>query len=55
VGNVPLHWAAVNNSKECMELLLAHGAYVTIKDDVSKSDRNDSYYDMIDSRRLNLL
>jgi len=33
--------AAYKNSKECMELLLAHGADVTVKDNVSNSDSND--------------
>jgi len=41
MGNTPLHIAAEINSIECMELLLAHGADVTVKDNVSNSDSND--------------
>jgi len=40
-GATPLHYAADKNSKECMELLLAHGTDVNVKDNVSKSDNND--------------
>jgi len=41
LGRTPLNWAAENNNKEWMELLLAHGADVTVKDNVSNSDSND--------------
>ena len=34
-GETPLHWAAYNNSKECLELLLSHGADANIKKIVS--------------------
>ena len=34
----PAHDAAGNNSKECLELLLSHGAEVNIKSDVSKGN-----------------
>ena len=31
----PLHSAALNSSKKCMELLLSHGAKASVKDNVS--------------------
>ena len=34
-GETPLHWAAYNNSKECLELLLSYGAEVNMKKIVS--------------------
>jgi len=40
-GATPLHYAADKNSKECMELLLAHGTDVNVKDNVSNSDSDD--------------
>ena len=36
VGWTALHWAAEKNSKECLELLLSHGAEVDIKNNASK-------------------
>ena len=38
-GYTPLHWAAEKNSKECLELLLSHGAEVNIKNDVSNDHK----------------
>jgi len=41
-GETPLRkTVAWNMSKECMELLLAHGADVNIKNNASDSDNND--------------
>ena len=34
-GKTPLHGATLKNSKECLVLLLSHGAEVDIKDNVS--------------------
>ena len=48
---IPLHGAAYNNSKECLELLLSYGADVNVKNIVSKdnnmklTDRNNNYED----------
>jgi len=41
MGYSSLHCTAEKNSKECMELLLAHGADVNVEDEVSNSDSND--------------
>ena len=40
-GWSPLHYAAEKNSKECLEILLSHGAEVNMKNNVS------NYYIMI--------
>jgi len=37
-GSTPLQAAAAANSKECLALLLAHGADVTMTDEVSNSN-----------------
>ena len=36
-GNTPLHIAATNKNKDCTELLLSHGAFIHIKNNVSHS------------------
>ena len=41
----PLHWAASNNSKECLANLLSHGAEVNIKDNVSNDHNMNSWID----------
>ena len=41
----PLHWAARNNNKECLALLLSHGAEVNIKNDVSNDDNMNWWVD----------
>ena len=38
-GSTPLHTAVKKNRKECLELLLSHGAEVNIKNDVSNGSR----------------
>ena len=51
MGETPLHHAALNNSKECSALLLAHGAEVNVKHNVSNDhnmnwcvdNNNDNY------------
>ena len=35
-GWTPLQWAAQENNKECLELLLSHGAKVNVKENVSE-------------------
>ena len=40
-GGTPLHWAARENSKECLKLLLAYGAEVNAKMKVNNF-KNDS-------------
>ena len=37
-GVTPLHGAAYNNSKECLDILLSHGAELNIKDRVSNEN-----------------
>jgi len=37
LGWAPFHYAAFNNMKNCIELLLSHGADVNIMNDVSDS------------------
>ena len=34
----PIHYAVGENSKECLALLLSHGAELNIKDDVSNDN-----------------
>ena len=40
-GSTPLHWAALANSKECLELLLSRGADGNIKNNVSHDKNNN--------------
>ena len=41
VGSTPLYNAAKNNSEECLELLVSHGADVNIKKNVSNNNNMD--------------
>ena len=42
-GNTPLHIAATNKNKDCTELLLSHGAFIHIKNNVSHSVAIESW------------
>ena len=39
MGFTPVHIAAITNSKQCLELLLSHGAEVNVKENV-RSDHD---------------
>ena len=45
MGRTALYYPAANNSKECMELLLSHGAEVNIKELVSNDHNMNSWVD----------
>ena len=42
-GRTSVHWAVWKNSKECLELLLSHGAEVNIRDEVSSIIKRVGY------------
>ena len=54
-GRTPLHFAAQENSRECLELLLFYGAEVNIKNRVSNGNNRSMSRSMSRSMQMILL